>query len=652
MKTQFSRIHFKLSKQASRISSRFIWISLTAFAIAIIIIPWLGVWMPSLIGLSKFWVDILSPVSLRNIPYTPTESSWYSSIAYSIGIIVITGVLIALVTNYLRTMGDRYRTGTLDRYHWTNHTLFLGYDDLMIGTLRKVCSKGGQVVVAVPANVEEIRAKIAGLLGEQGRKVEVIQCNYTETSDLKKKACAQNAAQIFFIGHPDDPTHDASNLKSMDITAELLGENMNVAAYIYIRNRASLSLVQRQGFANEKDSKLRRLVNPFNFYENMAGNLLAGFDTGMDLMTLDYQNEKRNLAVCQDANVHFVILGMTEVGMALAREALEIAHYPGRHIKVTLVDENAREEMFFFRGRYKELFSHCKSTFVNLDGTCDTKEKYDTQDQDGLLDIEFEFLQGSFAHPQLMKSINEWFKDKSHILTIAICSNDSPKNMATALYMPRTLLEGDEKIHIWVYQQGDDSLKEFCGHEFYKHVHTFSANEYAGVVMKDSPLVSWAEIVAKAYKKSSTDKNVATEWDNMNQYERWSNLYNVRSAYTKLRRLGIELSVKNGEIALSSLVDGGKISVLDLSDKDVSSLAETEHLRWIADTLTKGFRPTEPNEHDEIKADKSLKNKYKIERFAHDDLRKYSELDDNTKQYDVNMTLAIIKVINSQFKKY
>lgn len=651
MKIQFSRIHFGLSKQASRISSKFIWISLAILAVSIAIIPWLGAWIPSLAGLSKFWVDILSPVSFRNIPYDPLHSSWYSSIAYSIGVIVISGVLIAVITNYLRTMGDKYKTGTLARYHWTNHTLFLGYDELMIGTLRKVCSEGGQVVVNVPANVESVRAKIAGLLGDQGKMVEVIQCNYTETRDLQKMACVQHATRIFFIGQPDDPTHDASNLKSLDKTAELLGENIVVEAYIYIRNRASLSLVQRQGFADKKDSKLRRIVNPFNFYENMASNLLAGFDTGLDLMTLDYQNENRNLAVCQDANVHFVILGMTEVGMALAREALEIAHYPGRHIKVTLVDENAREEMFFFQGRYKELFSHCKSTFVDFDGTY-SHQNYDTSDQDGLLDIEFEFIQGNFAHPKLMDLINQWVDDKSYILTIAICSYDSPKNMATALYMPRTILEGDENIHIWVYQQGDDSLKEFCGHEFYKNVHTFSANEYAGIVMKDSLLVSWAETVAKSYKMASKDKDDASEWDEMNQYERWSNLYNVRSAYTKLRGLGFELSVMNGEVALSSLADGSRIRVLNLSDKDVSSLSETEHRRWMADTLTKGFRPTTPDEHNAIQSDKSLKSIFKKEKFAHDDLRYYSDLDDDTQQYDVNMTHAIIKVINSQIRPY
>lgn len=236
MKIQLSRLHFGLSKQASKLSSRFIWISLSILAIAIIIIPWLGVWIPCLSGLSKFWVDILSPVSFRDIPYKPDktgEFSWYSSIAYSIGVIVISGVLIAIITNYLRNMGDKYLSGTLDHYAWNGHVLFLGFDELMGATLREVCKEDGEVVVAVSGDVEPVRSRIARLLDDcPDSKVEVIKCNYTDKKDLARKACVANALKLFIIGQPDDPTHDASNLKSLDTIAEILGEDTDIDAYI------------------------------------------------------------------------------------------------------------------------------------------------------------------------------------------------------------------------------------------------------------------------------------------------------------------------------------------------------------------------------------------------------------------------------------
>ena len=214
-------------------------------------------------------------------------------------------------------------------------------------------------------------------------------------------------------------------------------------------------------------------------------------------------------------------------------------------------------------------------------------------------------------------------------------------------------MEGDNAIPVWVYQQGDDSLKEFSRHVFYKNIHTFSAAEYGAVAMHGSTALSWAEEVAGAYESSATKKKTSKKWNEMSQYERWSSLYNVRSIITKLRGLGYAMVKDNDKITLKCFADGNmrECSHLDLSDEAILELAETEHVRWIADTLTKGFRPTSDEEHHRISADKPLKNLYKKELFAHDDLRPYAELDEKTAAYDVDMTKSMINAINSQLGK-
>ena len=660
MRKNLTRIEYWLSKKSSQISSKFIWRALGIIAVALVFIPWLGVWFTCepFRGISRFFVDVFSPVSLRNIPYaqkvlgeTSSSYGWYSSLAYAIGTIFITGLLIAIITNYLRSLGESYRKGMLDRYNWNNHVLFLGYDELMIGTLQNMCKTGMQVVVAVPENVELVRSKIMANLTEvENSQVEVILCNKTDSDDLCKKACVDKVAYLFFIGQPDDPTHDASNLKSLDVAAEILGNDTNVISYIYIRNRASLSLVQRQGFVGEDAMKLRKIVNPFNFYENIAGKLIAGFESGKTLMNIDYHDEKKNLAVCPDAKAHLVILGMTEVGMALAREVLMVAHYPKRRVTITLVDEKAREEMFFFRGRYKELFKNCNYTFEDYD---DKEKDPDPSSGDKtLLDVDFEFVQASVAHPKLMKQIETWNKDDKQILTLVICTADSPKNMATALYLPRTLMEGESAIPVWVYQQGDDSLKEFSGHEFYNNVHIFSAKEYSGIDLHDSLEKTWALEVAAAYSRSSGSDS-SLKWDEMSHYDRWSSLYNVRSVITKLRGLGYELKKEDNKVTLWNFAEKEKTkcSYLDFDSDTIYKIAETEHIRWMTDTFAKGFRKTTEKEQEEIKKDKSLKNKYKKDCFAHNDLRPYAELDEDTAAYDIDMTEAIISAINRQLRK-
>lgn len=662
----FARFEYWLSKKTSSISSKFIWTTLGIIAAVLVFFPWLGVWFKCqpFTGISQFIVDIFSPVSLRNIPYNGTAVAtsptgevvlsyrWYSSLAYAIGIIAVTGLLIAIVTTYLRTLGDRYKSGTLDHYNWNGHILFMGYDELVLGTLRDLCKQDKKIVVAVPENVEATRSRIKVSLTEtEFALVEVIQCNETDRDDLQKKACAGKALQVFIIGQPDEATHDATNQKCLDILSELIDESNDFTCYIYLRNQATLSLIQRQEFGKDKKGFVWKRTNPFNIYQNIASKLLTGFYSGNQLMTLDYQNNKRNLAVCPQSNVHLAILGMTPMGMALAKETLMVAHYPGRRVKITLVDENAREEMFYFMGRYKELFKCCKSSFLDLDSWKDYMTPKSINDEDDIVDVEFEFIQGSIAHPSLMKKIESWAKEEEWIFTLAICSNDSPKNMASALYLPRPLLEGEKAIQVWVYQQGDNSLEEYGGHELYKNLHTFSANEYGANDLQDSIAYLWAEEVAKAYAKASNG-NAGTKWNEMSQYERWSSLNNVRSIITKLRGLGYEIVREGDAFRLWYFGDGERTRCysLDFSTEIIDALAETEHIRWNADTLAKGFRPTKQDEHDTIIKDRSLKKKYREELFAHDDLRKYAALDDGTKAYDIKMTESIIKAINNQLR--
>lgn len=650
MNNLFLKLNFWISKKISKISSEFIWLMLGIIAAVIIIVPWIGVWIKPLSGFSRFFVDIFSPVSFRNISYE-SPSGWYSSIAYSIGVIVITGLLIAIVTTYLRTLGDRYKSGTLDHYNWNDHILFLGYDELMLGTLRDLCKLDKKIVVAVPENVEATRSRIKVSLTEtEFALIEVIQCNETDRDDLQKKACVGRGSTVFIIGQPDEATHDATNQKCLDILSELIDESNDFTCYIYLRNQATLSLIQRQEFGKDKKGFVWKRTNPFNIYQNIASKLLTGFDSGNQLMTLDYQNDKRNLAVCPQTNVHLAILGMTPMGMALAKETLMVAHYPGRRVKITLVDEKAREEMFYFMGRYKELFKCCKSSFLDLDGK-DSLPPKNINDEDDIVDVEFEFIQGSIAHPLLMGRIEDWAKEEEWIFTLAICSNDSPKNMASALYLPRPLLEGEKAIQVWVYQQGDNSLEEYGGHDLYKNLHTFSANEYGANDLQDSIAYLWAEEVAKAYAKA-TNGNAGTKWNEMSQYERWSSLNNVRSIITKLRGLGYEIVRDGDTFTLWFFGDSERTRCysLDFSDEIIDALAETEHIRWNADTLAKGYRPTNQDEHDKIVKDKSQKKEYRKKFFAHDDLRKYAALDDDTKSYDIRMTEAVLQAINIQLR--
>ena len=209
---------------------------------------------------------------------------------------------------------------------------------------------------------------------------------------------------------------------------------------------------------------------------------------------------------------------------------------------------------------------------------------------------------------------------------------------------------------MWVYQQGDDSLKEFMSHKYYKSLRTFSPSEYGGLSLCGSLAQEWAVEVGRAYEQSSEkESNEEKTWEGMTQYERWSSLYNVRSIIAKLRGLGYELRMDNrgdGKMRITCFLPNQPTvcSTLELKNK-IDDLSRTEHIRWMVDTLTKGFRPTTEEEHKKASSDKEHKDNLKKAIFAHDDIRPFDDLSPQTAKYDKDMTQALIDAINAKVKK-
>lgn len=329
-------LQFKLSRFLSHVKSWWVIVLLLILFSIITIIPLLD----SCLG--GFLVDMLSPVSLRGIHYGGSaQNGLRSSIAYALGFLFLSGLLIPFVTNHLRNLGEKYTNGTLDSYSWHNHILFLGYDELMDGTLCRMCQSKDikRVVVAVPDGVASLRSKLQGMAG---KNVEVVQCNQCDKNNLKKRTCIKKAKQIFIVGQPDDQTHDATNLATLGIVSTLRNKyeeenNDNcIPCMYYIRNQATFYLLQRHNvdaiefkrsindvglvFDKEKTESFFLANEPFNVFESIARHLIIGSLSGV---------EGINMICSSEQTPHLIIIGMTPIGTAIARVAMMVAHQPG-----------------------------------------------------------------------------------------------------------------------------------------------------------------------------------------------------------------------------------------------------------------------------------------------------------------------------------
>lgn len=637
---------------------------------------------------SKFIADMLSPVGLKAYLYGGCENDHngrLSVLAYGIGTIFFSGLTVALITNFLRTLGDRYNTGTLDKYPWSDHALFLGFDEMMMGTLHHAANTYTKVVVAVSDDVREMRSHLHSNLPDCDN-IEVVQCNRTSLPDLQNKACFGKAGRIFIIGNPDEPTHDAINMKSLAMIASfwceeehrMIGEGKTPKVphiMVYLRNQSTFSIVQQQEFkaknlwgildktpSSKDDNSLEqvfmnRYCEFFNFYCDKAISLLSA-DNGLKP---DWHSEKKNLSIMEysDKRVHLVVIGMTEMGVAIVREVLKLAHPSGIGTKylITLVDDRAYEEMHYFIGRTKELFKRCHYTFRDFDNP---SLNYQYMPDDNLVDVEFEFIKCDVAHPKLTSQLMEWATSGKELLSIVICSNDSPKNMAVALYFPSELISGEDAVPIWVYQTGDDSVSLLKNSSF-AHLHTFSINDHVVHDIATSQYYSPARKIAIYYDQYYGENETPKSWDETSSSDRWSSIYNVLSIGIKLRCIGIPNVNRN----------------ITLHDEQKKLVVDTiEHNRWIVEKLSAGYIPTNEEQHATVmkelkeciekyplwKTDKNQRISLEKERKEfkalkkgetvkgikiHDDLRSFDNLSEYTKDKDRIMLDSYISTIQN-----
>ena len=70
--------------------------------------------------------------------------------------------------------------------------------------------------------------------------------------------------------------------------------------------------------------------------------------------------DRNGIHVSDDKFVHFIIVGMSPIGYAMAVTAAHVCHFPNFHsrglrTKITFIQTGIRQEMNFFLGRYDSL---------------------------------------------------------------------------------------------------------------------------------------------------------------------------------------------------------------------------------------------------------------------------------------------------------
>ena len=576
---------------------------------------------------------------------------WYQLLIAIVGTMFFTAFLISTFSNVLTNRAASHRKGFL-RYWFSDHVLILGGSKVAVGILKSIASdeqlRKKEVVILSNKDAEELWAHIMPLLTDEEQKVNLtIYHGERNMKEELKKSQVELASLIYIIGEDDEKEHDSINVDSWKLVRALRNEESKVIAQCYMLLERNASTYVFNALPREDTKTMETTI--VNRLESVAQQVLIGDDVRGDAYTLD----RGKIVVGSDKYVHLVVVGMTQMGYAMATTAAHLCHYPNfdanHRTKITFIDPNAEEEMKMFKGRYPGLFELSHSCY--RENEVKKEEKDPLPKYGDFLDVEWEFVKGSVVDDWVRKLLMYWSEDEHQILTLAFCGEKAERNMAEALYLPSgffrhvdeacPLTEKDPLI--WVYQPENSALVD-TAHEVsrYKNLLPFgtmtgSFDSQMGKRLAAAKRINYLyqlENEKKVFDTMAEQEALDKMWLVLSYAEKMSNIYAANSIYCKFRSMGI----KKGE---------------SVPEASVERLAQIEHARWNLEKLLVGFSAMPINERGRIndglnRTDAKImkeNDELKKHMFEHKDITPYDDLPKESKGFDKAIVQNLAAVI-------
>lgn len=434
----------------------------------------------------------------QHMTSTQNGRGWAGLIAI-LGVFILNGLLVSSIVGWIDSRKEKWLKGEV-RYKWflklKKHYVVIGGNDVTVGIVSQILDKikankvfQPYILIQTSRDVESFRRELFSNLTEEQQKLIIIYYgNRTSKEDIKDLVI-ENAKEVYIIGEDirtDDieSYHDTINMKCL----KLISENIqNIEKY----NKES-PLVCRVMFEYQTSFNILQVTDidgkkidfkPFNYYETWAQNVLIcqELDKKENCKYLPLEGFD-GIQVGQDKFVHFIVVGMSRMGLAMAIEAAHLAHYPNfctnkRRTRITLIDASMEQEKHFFMSRFKEMFSLAcyrdvtyatediyddleTYPWVNPVEEISCKSPYYKNDHLGknFIDIEWEFINGSIENPNIQQYFADAASNTTAKLTIAICLPENSRAIAAATYLPDSVYKSDSTLQILVYQRLNSDL--------------------------------------------------------------------------------------------------------------------------------------------------------------------------------------------------
>lgn len=613
-----------------------------------------------------------------------------------LGILLMNGLLISTLVSLFDRQKERWSNGEIRygalAFAGKTYAVVIGSNETAPAIIKHLTEGLGEkkvdyVILLTNEPAVKVREQISSYLTDSESDKLIIYSGQLDSIEEIYRLRAMNASEIYILGESvsEDVSrsyHDTQNMKCVHNIASYLadkGATHKKICRVQFEYQTTFSVFQ---FSDLPDTVRKHIIFiPFNTYENWAQQVFVNgtyaestkmIERGQEeIRTIPYKPlDGSGIACDSEEHVHLVIAGMSKMGIAVAIQTAQIAHFPNfrpgpagkrKRTRITFIDPDADREMYFFKGRYGNLFDLSASRYIDAskaasyadtgwdDPMTDANGRYAYLGEN-FIDIEWEFIKGEIADPAVRGYLEEIAEAAApdaegsrSILTVAVCQPLSHEAIASAIYMPEAVY--DHALQILVYQReasdivynlyfSEDGGKK---HKRYSKLRPFGMQYADFTIWKESyysaqlcnhvynlmfskPVCDMKDFADKSREinrklsgiRDASDKNAMeearTEWKKLTIFDKWSNKYLANSFRTKLRSAG----------CTGTDFIGGYGDIRKKIAKAGDALAECEHNRWNVQQLLMGFRAytdAETRKYMDIKSESPVDASRKLKDF-------------------------------------
>ena len=636
-----------------------------------------------------------------------------TALVSTLGFFLLNGLLISMLISWFDRRREQWQNGDIRygllAFMCKRVAVVIGANESSPIIIKKLLMNLGEkpvnyVILLTNEDVKKVREQIASYLTDSEKRRVIIYNGQLDSIEEIYKLSIKRATEIYVLGEcsNDDISqsyHDTQNMRCVHNIASYLTDKCverKIVCRVLFEYQTTYSVFQ---FSDLPENIRQHLVFiPFNTYENWAQRVLVKgeysesvkkilpamrridmqptmlnsilhpiINLAQSMMPKNNDEERKILYTPLDGSgigakskehVHFIVVGMSKMGIAMAIQAAQVAHYPnfstGKkdengnivrnpsliRTKITFIDSNADKEMDFFMGRHQNLFALSRHRYIDAsngvkvsmpewsDPMLDNNNEYKMQGEN-FIDTEWEFVKGGIECPAVTDYLKEAAamadkRNESHsLLTIAICHPLAHEAIASALYMPGEIYDNAQQILVYQREASDivynlsskDDIYTSLATKYkrYTKLRPFGM-KYADFTMDKSNYYK-AQLCNYVYTlifDKNIDNSIIPQRIESMQISKKNeeNMLRARSEWKKLpifNKWSNRYLANSFESKLRSIganyddINLHYSTMCSLFEKNKEYMAECEHNRWNVQQLLMGFRAYKDSELKEFR---------------------------------------------------